>query len=95
MILLPGMDKRTKELRAAAKALDPILQIGKNGLTQGSIDLIDRELEQRHLIKIKLKGALPQGASKSDRDALAQEIARATESQIVEQVGHILVLYRA
>ena len=59
------MEKREKNLRSEAKLLTPVLQIGKNGLTQGSIDLIDRELTQRQLIKIKmLKHALPEDATK-------------------------------
>jgi RNA-binding protein len=84
-----------QDLRSKAKMLSPILQIGKNGLTQGSIDLIDRELEQKGLIKIKmLKGSLPEDASKADRKGLAQQMADATHSQIIEQVGNIVVLYR-
>lgn len=90
-----GMDDQVKQLRSKAKLLTPILQIGKNGLTQGSIDLIDRELEQRQLIKIKLnKGALPEDASKADRKALAAEIAERTGGRIIEQVGSVIVLYR-
>lgn len=90
------MDKHLKELRASAKVLDPVLQIGKNGLTDGSIDLIDRELEAKQLIKIKLhKSALSLETARSDRAAIAQEIAARTRSQIVEQVGNVIVLYRS
>ena len=84
-----------QELRARAKFLSPILQIGKNGITDGSIDLIDRELEQKNLIKIKmLKAALPESASKADRKQLAQQMAERTRSEIIEQVGNVVVLYR-
>jgi RNA-binding protein len=87
------MDKQL--LRGRAQHLAPLLQIGKNGLTQGSIDLIDRELTQRQLIKIKLlKGSLPEDASKADRRQLAEEIAQKTKAQLVEQIGGIVVLYR-
>lgn len=89
------MEKHEKQLRRDAKLLGPILQIGKNGLTQGSIDLIDRELEQKQLVKIRvLKAALPEGAEKADRKKFAAEIAKKTHSQLVEQIGNILVLYR-
>jgi RNA-binding protein len=90
------MLNKEKQLRSMAKGLSPILQIGKNGLTQGSIDLIERELEQKELIKIKLlKGALSEEATKADRKAFAQEIAEKTDAKVVEQVGNILVLYRS
>jgi RNA-binding protein len=94
-MVLTRMDTQGKALRAKAKLLTPIMQIGKNGLTQGSVDLIDRELEQKHLIKIKLlKGALPEDASKADRRALANEMAKKSKAVLVEQVGSVVVLYR-
>ena len=89
------MEKRDKNLRRHAKALGPILAIGKNGLTDGSIALIDRELQQKQLIKIKfLASALPDDATKADRKKLAGEIATRTRARVVEQVGHMLVLFR-
>ena len=52
------MDHRIKGLRAKAKPLVPIVNVGKNGLTPGVIGLIDRELKDKRLIKVKmLKGA--------------------------------------
>jgi RNA-binding protein len=88
--------RNEKQLRSEAKGLSPILQIGKNGLTAGSIDLIDRELEQKELIKIKLlKAALPEEAAKTARKALAEEIAEKTGAKVIEQVGNVLVLYRS
>ena len=89
------MDTKEKVLRTRAKGLSPSVQIGKNGLTQGSIDQIDHELELRKLIKVKMfAGALPEGASKSDRRALANVMATKTRSQVIEQVGNIVVLHR-
>lgn len=88
------MEKRIKELRSKGKALEPIMNIGKNGVTQGTIDLIDRELEQRQLIKIKLnKGAIEEGG-KAERKEIAQEICEKTGATLVELVGNTLVLYR-
>lgn len=90
------MDERIKALRAKAKHLSPVLQIGKNGVQAGTVDLISRELDARQLIKVKmLPSALPENASKSDRRAIAQKIAEATHALVVEQVGNIIVLYRA
>lgn len=90
------MDERILPLRAKAKHLTPVLQIGKNGLQQGNIDLVARELEQRQLIKVKiLPSALPAEAKKADRRALAAALAQATRSLLVEQVGNVIVLYKA
>lgn len=80
-----------KELRRRAKHLKPILSIGKNGVSEGSIELIARELEQKKLIKIKmLKSAIDQ----RDKKEIASDIARKTQSQVVEQIGNIVVLYK-
>ena len=72
-----------KELKAQAKQLKPIVHVGKNGLSQGVLDLIERELEQKQLIKIKFK-------DKELRDDAKQKI----NAQVVESIGKILVLYR-
>jgi putative YhbY family RNA-binding protein len=90
------MDIRIRTLRAKAKGLEPTLQIGKSGVQEGNIALIDRELESKHLIKIRFhKGALPEDASKAGRRALAQRLAESTKSVVVEQVGSVVVLYRS
>lgn len=80
-----------KELKAKSKQLKPILSIGKNGLGQGTLDLIDRELEQKELIKIKfLKTAIED----MDKKSFANKIAELTKSELVDQVGNVIVLYR-
>ena len=89
------MDHRTKELRAKAKHLVPVCNVGKNGLTPGAIAQIDAELRGKRLIKVKLlKGALGEEAKKKDRVALATQIATATRAQLIEQVGSVVVLWR-
>jgi RNA-binding protein len=93
-MLSAGMHKDIKMLRSQAKVLEPIVTVGKNGITQGTIDLIYRELEQRQLIKIKLnKGAVGEGG-KAERKAMAEEIAQKTGAMIIDQIGSVIVLYR-
>ena len=40
-------------LRSQAHHLEPIVLIGKNGVTGGTINIIDKALDSRELIKIK------------------------------------------
>jgi RNA-binding protein len=83
------------QLRAKAKRLEPVMNIGKNGLTPGTIDLLDRELSQRELVKIRLnKGALPAETAKGVRRELGHELCRLTHATLVEQVGNVVVLFR-
>ena len=85
------MDQKLKQLRARAKYLTPIINIGKNKLAQSNIDHVDRELGQKNLIKIKfLKSAFTDAA----KQELIQELSTKTHATVVDAVGNILVLYR-
>lgn len=89
------MDKRIKELRAEGRTLDPVMHIGKGGLTDGVVEQVDRELEQRGLIKLRiLKGALPEDGAQAARADLVEELAQRTRAQVVDRVGNVVVLYR-
>ncbi len=83
--------KSGKELVAKAKLLEPVLRIGKSGLTENVITEIKKQLQKKKLIKIKfLKPALVD----KDRKELAKEIAEKTEAELIHQVGFVIVLYR-
>jgi len=93
------MDERTKKLRAEARLIQPAVQIGKNGVTDGTIVFISHELEQRHLVKVKLlSAALPLSteahSAREQKRALAADIAARTKSKVIDQVGNVLVFYR-
>ena len=73
-----------------------MLQIEKGGVTPGVMNLIDRELEQKHLIKIKiLSSALPQKDARIAKQAMVAAMASGTQSRLVMQTGNVAVLYRA
>ncbi|MBW2984647.1 YhbY family RNA-binding protein [Candidatus Woesearchaeota archaeon] len=78
-------------LRSKAKTLEPIVRIGKNGLTEGTINEIKRQLKKKKLIKIKLLKSFVQARDKKE---LIKEIASLTNSEIIESVGFILVLHK-
>lgn len=79
------------DLKKRGKLLQPILQIGKNGLSEGTLALIDRELEQKELIKIKI---LKSSTEETNKKEIAKEISQKTQSQIIEQIGNVVVIYR-
>ena len=42
-------------LRSQAHHLEPIILIGKNGILDGTMELVDKALNARELIKIKFR----------------------------------------
>jgi len=79
------------QLRSKAKALEPILRIGKNGLAENVIKEISSLLKEKKLIKIKL---LKSSLDNKNKKELIKEIAGKTDSELIEAVGNIAVLYR-
>lgn len=77
-------------LRTKAQTLKSKFQIGKHQLTAESIDNLSRGLDGAELIKVTLlKAAQP------EQDSLILDIASKLKADIVQVIGHQLVLYRA
>lgn len=85
MAELSGTQK--KYLRGLAHHQKPLVQLGKNGLTDAVLQSIDEALDVHELIKVRLAGA-------DGKKELAQEIADRTGSSRVGLVGHVVTLYR-
>lgn len=81
--------KKKIELRRKAMLLEPILRIGKNGLTESTVNEIKKLLNQRKLIKIKL---LKSFVKDNNKKTLAREIAEKTNAELIQQVGFVVVL---
>lgn len=79
------------------KLLKPIIQIGKNGLSEGTLEEIKKHLKKRKLIKIKcLKYYLSvgEGTNKEKMRRTADLIAKETGAEVVSVVGFTMVLWR-
>ena len=80
-----------KKLKEKAKALEPVIRIGKNGLTESTIKEIKKQLNKKKLIKIKLLRAF---ISDKNKKEVAKEIAQKTNSHLIDLVGFVIVLYK-
>jgi RNA-binding protein len=80
--------RQTSQLRSLAQRLDPILHLGKAGVTDAFVASVDQALNDHELIKIKFT------TFKDTKKLLAGEIATRTNSELVHIVGHVAVLYR-
>ena len=82
--------KQKNYLRGIAHSKHPIVSIGNKGLTDAVLNELEIALEQHELVKIKLPGG-----SKSEKTALLDSMADKSNSESVQLIGNVGVLYRA
>ena len=75
-------------LKGQAQNLKPMVQIGKNGLTDGAINSINAALSAKELIKIKFR------EFKDDKKDISEKITAETLSLMVGMIGHTLILFK-
>ncbi|MGH7488901.1 MAG: ribosome assembly RNA-binding protein YhbY [bacterium] len=84
----PLSGAQRKHLRGLAHHVNPVVHVGRNGVTDPVIQEIAEALDSHELIKVKLVD--PQGRKKD----LANEIASRSGGTRVGLVGNIVTLYR-
>ena len=82
--------KQRAQLRGLANTMDTILHIGKAGIGEKLVKQADDALEARELIK----GKVLENNIEYDARLAAQELAKATRSEVVQVIGTKFVLYR-
>ena len=82
--------KQRAQLRGLANSIDTILQVGKDGIGANLIKQADDALEARELIK----GRVLDNNIDYDARTAAEELAKATRSEVVQVIGTKFVLYR-
>lgn len=81
--------KQRSYLKALANSVEPIMQIGKGGITENVLKQIDDALEARELIKINLLNN-----SMLEVKDTANEIAESIGAEYVQSIGNKFILYR-
>jgi putative RNA-binding protein, YhbY family len=81
--------KQIMDLRKEAQTLKPVFQIGKSGLSAQLIRELDAVLENRELIKISLLQNTDEVAKEAGK-----RIAAETSADLVQVIGHTLILFR-
>lgn len=81
--------KQKSYLRSLANTLEPIIRVGKGGVTETVASAVDQALIAREIVKISvLNNCL------DPVDVVAQDLVKATDSDLVQQLGRKIVLYR-
>jgi RNA-binding protein len=81
--------RQRRHLRALAHHKDPVVFVGKAGLTDAVHDKVDEELEIHELIKVKVLQEAP-----TDVKEAGAVLAERAGAHLAQTVGHIALLYR-
>ena len=81
--------KQRRYLRSLGHHLEPVVQLGKHGLTDGVVSAVSEALERHELVKVRLGTECP-----DDRKDVAERLAPATNSSLAGLVGRTMLLYR-
>ncbi len=81
--------KQLSFLRAHAHHLNPVVQIGKSGITEAVVRQIEEQLRAHELIKVRFAQEAPVSARAS-----AAALAQASDSTLVQCAGRTVTLYR-
>lgn len=81
--------KEIKELKAMAQEIKPKILVGKNGLTEGTLQSIDEVLTADEIVKIKFLN----NSIDIDQE-LCEDLAAELGAEFVQKIGRVVVLYR-
>jgi RNA-binding protein len=82
-------EPKLRELKARSQKLKPVIHIGRDTVTDAVLAALDQALADHGLVKVRFTD------HKSERKALAAELATRTNSRQILLVGHTVTLYRA
>lgn len=84
---LSGKDRRF--LRGMGHHLDPVLQLGKEGLSEAFVSAVDQALADHELVKIRVGESAP-----LERREAASAVAEAAGAELAQVLGRTFLLYR-
>ncbi|MBM7623111.1 ribosome assembly RNA-binding protein YhbY [Sporohalobacter salinus] len=81
--------KQRSYLRKKGNQLNPVVQIGKNGITSSLLEQVEEVLEAKELIKIRaLNNSLYTARE------VAEELAEECNAEVVQVIGSVCLIYR-
>jgi RNA-binding protein len=81
--------KQRRALRALGHHLQPVVMLGKEGVSAAVVCATAQALDDHELIKIKVGEASP-----LDRHEASEALSRATQSEVAQVLGRTLLLFR-
>lgn len=84
--------KERRDLRAQAQRIQPKVHVGKNGITEATLEEMRRHLKQDKLVKVRLLPAATEGGA-NDQDQ-AEALAQQSGATLIEVRGHTAVYFK-
>jgi RNA-binding protein len=81
--------KQRRHLRALGHHLEPVVQLGKAGLTDGVVAAVDAALERHELVKVRLGTECP-----DELDDVADTLSGRLRAAVAQTLGRTILLYR-
>ncbi len=81
--------KQRSFLKKLSHGIRPVMQLGKEGITEKFLEQFDKTMESKELVKVNVLDS-----SMMDAKEAANEIAKQTGSEFVQAMGRKFVLYR-
>jgi RNA-binding protein len=82
--------KQRRHLRALGHGLDPVAQIGKDGVSAAFVSAVEQALLDHELIKVRVGGN-----AELPRHEAAALLAARTGGEVAQVLGNTILLYRA
>ncbi len=83
------MSRDMESLRKKARDLKPLVRIGKRGVTEGLIMEINRHLETKGIVKVRVLRN-----KKEDFQKILEIILNETGAKLIHKIGFTFVLYK-
>ncbi|WP_438011499.1 ribosome assembly RNA-binding protein YhbY [Sorangium sp. So ce321] len=81
--------KQRRHLRALGHHLDPVVQLGKAGLTDGVVAAVEAAVERHELVKVRLGTECP-----DELGDVADALSGRLRAEVAQTLGRTILLYR-
>jgi RNA-binding protein len=81
--------KQARHLRALGHHLEPVVLLGKNGLTDSVKQAMNNALEIHELVKVRVGTECP-----DDVDDIAARLGEELPASVAQRLGRTILLYR-
>jgi len=89
-VALELSSRQRKFLRGLAHGLAPLVQVGREGVTEGVLAELDRALDEHELVKVRFQA----GKEREAKGGAAAAIEARLGCAEVGRVGHVAIFYR-